>query len=54
MSNGMSVGEALKNHPIHFPIIALTFRHVPEERIPNELEELSRIFLDAPPRPCGE
>lgn len=46
VSNGMSVGEALKNTPSISPIIALTFRHVPEERIPNELEELSRIFLE--------
>ncbi len=43
---GMATAKAIKSAASISPVIALTFQHLPEERIPGELENLSRMFLE--------
>ncbi len=46
VSAGVATGKALKNATSISPVITLTFLHLPEERIPGELEHLSQMFLE--------
>ncbi len=43
---GVPVADALESAKSVPAVIRLTFRHVPEERIPDELEQLSQMFLE--------
>ncbi len=46
VNSGVPVADALEAGAAISPVIQLTFRHVPESRIPEELEKLSGMFLE--------
>ncbi len=46
VQNGTPVKEAMEKAPDIASTIKLTFRHVPEERIAEELEVLSQLYLE--------